>query len=307
MDVAITPVVTFANAAWASAAPAFPAKTVTVVGVNDENAALNKKVSVSGAKAAEGSRADYITDGSLSRGFSTDGAEKRFDIIVDLADVVWNKLKITEGEAYNVAAYEISLSEDRRNWRAVETGTTLQMKEVTLAEDKGSRYVRLSVQGKTLESMPVHIQEIEAFFDPSDAYRAAADLEQVTLPAGMVKQNFTVPAKGAVYGSGFAWTSSRSDILSIAAAPSGEGYLVTVIQPERNTPVTLTLKTGDITEQYQVMVQGKTYGGGGIGGGAGTGRRPGTKCPAAAAVRFRIFRQKQTEAENIHLTGYFPV
>ncbi|MCI9625442.1 MAG: hypothetical protein HFI90_01535 [Clostridia bacterium] len=306
VDVAITPVVTFANAAWASAAPAFPAKTVTVVGVNDENAALNKKVSVSGAKAAEGSRADYITDGSLERGFSTDGTEKRFDVIVDMGDAAWNKLKITEGEAYNVASYEISVSEDRRNWRAVQTGTTLQLKEATLAGDEGSRYVRLSVQGKTFESLPVHIKEIEAFFEPSDDYRAKADLERVTLPTGMVKQNFVVPAKGAVYGSEFAWTSSRSDILSIAAAPSGEGYLVTVTQPERNTPVTLTLKTGNITKQYQVTVQGKTYGGGGIGGGAGSGSGGGNKVSGGSSSTIPYLPTEANRSENIQLTGYFP-
>ncbi len=306
VDVAITPVITFANAAWASAAPAFPANTVTVVGVNSENTALNKKVSVSGAKAAEGKRADYITDGSLERGFSTDGTEKRFDIIVDLADIAWNKLKITEGEAYNVASYEISVSDDKRNWTTVQTGTTLQMKEVTLADDKGSRYVRLSVQGKTFESLPVHIKEIEAFFEPSDAYRAKADLEQVTLPTGMVKQNFTIPAKGAVYGSEFTWSSSRSDILSVVVTPSEEGYLVTVIQPERNTPVTLTLKTGDITEQYQITVQGKTYGGGGIGGGAGSGTGGGNRVSGSASSTIPYLPTETNRSENIYLTGYFP-
>ena len=271
VPVVITPVVTFDNAAWFSATPAFPPETVTIVGVNSDNAALNNKVSVSGVQAAQGNSVDYITDGSLNRGFSSTGLEKRFDVILDMEDSRWNKVRIVEGAPYNVASYEMSVSEDRRNWQTVHTGADLQTRELTLDTDTGYRYLRLSVTEKIMAEEAVHLMEIEVFFEPSNVFCAQEDFAQVMVPTGLVKQNFTVPAIGAVYGSKFTWTSSRTDLVSIAAEPSGDSYLVTIFQPQHNTPVTLTLTAGDVTKTYQITVQGVSYGTGGTSTGSSGG------------------------------------
>lgn len=306
VPVAITPVITFDNAAWASAAPAFPPQTVTIVGVNEDNIALYKKVSISGAQAAEGSSADYITDGSLERGFVSAGAEQRFDVVLDVDDAQWNKIRITEGEPYNVASYEISVSEDRRNWETVHSGAALQNQEVALDTDTGYQYLRLSITGKTVADAAVHLMELEVFFEPSDAYRAEEDFKQVSVPAGLVSQNFTLPAKGTVYGSEFTWTSSRSDLAAIAAEPSGDTYLVTVTQPQRNTPVTLTLTAGGMTKTYQITVQGTSYGTGGTGGTGGSGGGGGNRVSGGNASTLPYIPTQANNGDEQQPQQYFP-
>ena len=79
--------------------------------------------------------------------------------------------------------------------------------------------------------------------------------------------------------------------------------MVTVTQPQRNTPVTLTLNAGGVKKTYQITVQGTSYGTGGTGGGGGSSG--GNRVSGGNASTMPYIPTQVNDGEE-QLQGYFP-
>ena len=273
-EVTIQPSVVFDDPKYSLASFELEPTTVIVTGFNQDNLLRGQRVTLSGASAAEGSDAANLADGNLSSFFQSSGTEENLEVMIDLGTAKdLNQIRVWKGADSNIAEYRITLSADKTVWTEadeIEEGTENDL--LTFAE--GSyRYVKLEVLSKTTAGAPVSIAEIEGEFHPGDDYKAQQDIETVTVPDGVVREDFELEALGSIWGSAITWTSDKPDVLRIAEPPVNGMYQVDYTAPDTNTPVVLVASIGQYTRRFTVTAKGNgsNTGGGISGGGSGGG------------------------------------
>lgn len=239
---------------------------LAIVGVDEASLAYRKKVT-SSIRAADGTDAANLTDGTSYYKFTSAGGEQSFYTIIDLGSKQWFSQVMIDEESSAISGYQIYVSDDELDWEQVAQGTVCGKEKLSAFKAVNKRYIKIEFQ-KT-ERIPVTICELSVYNNMTDENRVRLDRDAIQLPK-TISGDIAFPVLGT-WGSEITWTSSHPEIISSAGK---------FTRPAKTTVVTLTAKVSyhaaAETQSFVFTVTGSGSGGGnGGGGGSSSGSTSG--------------------------------